>query len=211
MALIWKKGLFLTYFSHFLVETWTVTKKIGKALDGWYTRVLRAALDISWKSHITNRELYGDLPKITAKITNRRLRFAGHCKRRKGSVVSNLITWQPTQRKRTAGRPTKTYVDQLQADTGYTTGEMESCMENRNLWRAIIGVRQITPEWVRVREKLQNFLQHISHSHTYMYFAHPIDFCCLTNLKKNTNLSGMVSLWYESWYWFLFAPVWNNQ
>ena len=24
--------------------------------------------------------------------------------------------------------------------------------------------------------KLQKFLQHISHSHTYMYFAHPIDF-----------------------------------
>ena len=26
------------------------------------------------------------------------------------------------------------------------------------------------------REKLQKFLQHISHSHTYTYFAHPIDF-----------------------------------
>ena len=26
------------------------------------------------------------------------------------------------------------------------------------------------------REKLQKILQHISHSHTYMYFAHPIDF-----------------------------------
>ena len=50
------------------------------------------------------------------------------------------------------------------------------------------------------REKLQKFLQHISHSHTYMYFAHPIDFFCLTNFeKKNTNLSGMVSLWYDSW------------
>ena len=34
---------------------------------------------------------------------------------------------------------------------------------------------------------------------TYMYFAHPIDFFCLTNLKKNKNISGMVSLWYESW------------
>ena len=43
------------------------------------------------------------------------------------------------------------------------------------------------------------------------YFAHPIDFFCLTNfLKKNTNLSGTVSLWYESWCWFLFAPFWNN-
>ena len=26
------------------------------------------------------------------------------------------------------------------------------------------------------REKLQKFLQHISHSHTYTYFSHPIDF-----------------------------------
>ena len=30
------------------------------------------------------------------------------------------------------------------------------------------------------------------------YFAHPIDLFCLTNFEKNTNLSGMVSLWYES-------------
>ena len=28
---------------------------------------------------------------------------------------------------------------------------------------------------------------------------------------KNTNLSDTVSLWYESWCWFLFAPFWNNQ
>ena len=96
-------------------ETWAVTKKIGKALDGCYTRMLRAALDNSWKSHITNKELYGGLPKITAKITNRRLRFVRHCKRRKGSVVSNLITWQPTQGKRAAGRPTKTNYKQAQA------------------------------------------------------------------------------------------------
>ena len=47
--------------------------------------------------------------------------------------------------------------------------------------------------------KLQKFLQHISHSHTYTYFAHPIDFFCLTNFEKNTNLSDTVSLWYESW------------
>ena len=32
--------------------------------------------------------------------------------------------------------------------------------------------------------KLQKFLQHVSHSHTYMYFAHPIAFFCLTNVEK---------------------------
>ena len=61
------------------------------------------------------------------------------------------------------------------------------------------------------KEKLQKFLQHISHSHTYMYFAHRIDFFCLINFEKNTNLSGMVSLWYESWCWFLFVQFWNDQ
>ena len=61
------------------------------------------------------------------------------------------------------------------------------------------------------REKLQKFLQHISHSHAYMYFAHTIDFFTYQFWKKNTNLSGMVSLWYESSCNFLFAPFWNNQ
>ena len=34
------------------------------------------------------------------------------------------------------------------------------------------------------REKFQKFLQHISQTHTYTYFAHPIDFFCLTNFEK---------------------------
>ena len=49
------------------------------------------------------------------------------------------------------------------------------------------------------KEKLQKFLQHMSQTHTYTYFAHPIDFFTLPILEKNTNLSGTVSLWYESW------------
>ena len=32
--------------------------------------------------------------------------------------------------------------------------------------------------------KLQKFLQHIYHPHTYMYFANPIDFFYLTNFEK---------------------------
>ena len=32
--------------------------------------------------------------------------------------------------------------------------------------------------------KLQKFLQHISHSHTYTYIAHPNNFFCLSNFEK---------------------------
>ena len=94
--------------------------------------MLRAALDIdiSWKSHTTNKELYGDLPKITTNITMRRLRFAGHCKRRKGSKSDYLAT---NKGERTAGRPFKNVCRHLQEDTYYTTG-------------AIIGIRHMTPE-----------------------------------------------------------------
>ena len=38
------------------------------------------------------------------------------------------------------------------------------------------------------REKLQKFLQHISHSHTYTYFAHPIDFFCPTSFAKKIRI-----------------------
>ena len=124
-------------------ETWTITKKIGKAMDGCYTRMLRSALNVSWKSHTTNKELYGDIPHITTKITARRLSFAGHCKRAEGrSIVSKLVTWQPTQGRRNKGRPKLTYVDLLQEDTGYEVSEIENSMQDRRFWRAIINDRQ---------------------------------------------------------------------
>ena len=38
------------------------------------------------------------------------------------------------------------------------------------------------------REKLQKFLQHICHSHTYTYFDHPFDFFALPILKKKNRI-----------------------
>ena len=122
-------------------ETWTVTVKVSKILDGCYTRLLRSALDVSWKAHMTNEELYGDLPRVSEKIGKRRLQFAGHCVRSSGQVVSDLVLWKPTHGKRSAGRPNKTYVDILCQDTSLTPDEMENCMRDRRVWRAITDVR----------------------------------------------------------------------
>ena len=49
------------------------------------------------------------------------------------------------------------------------------------------------------REKLQKFLQHISHSQTYTYFAHPIDFFALPILKKKIRI-------YQIWFLFGMSP-----
>ena len=59
-------------------ESWTLTKTLEKRLDGVYTRMLRTALDIPWKRHVTNKELYGDLPKLSTILKEGRLRFISH-------------------------------------------------------------------------------------------------------------------------------------
>ena len=41
--------------------------------------MLHMALGVNW---IPNDILYGDLPKLTDKIRERRLKLAGHCSRR---------------------------------------------------------------------------------------------------------------------------------
>ena len=51
-------------------ETWTMTKRLNKMVDGCYTRMLRMALNVSWKQRLTNEELYGKLPKVSSKITD---------------------------------------------------------------------------------------------------------------------------------------------
>ena len=48
------------------------------------------------------------------------------------------------------------------------------------------------------REELQKFLQHIPYSHTYMYFAYPIDFFALPILKKIPI--------YQVWFLFGIIP-----
>ena len=49
---------------------------------GWLIhRLLRFALDISWKDHVTNEKLYAGLPKLSDKLRSRRLGIAGHCVR----------------------------------------------------------------------------------------------------------------------------------
>ena len=50
-------------------EAWTVTKKIDQGLDGCYMRMLRVriVLNIHRSEHKFNKELYGDIPKLSQK------------------------------------------------------------------------------------------------------------------------------------------------
>ena len=115
---IWKSSLckslklrtFLMFVESVLLygsKTRTSTKSLEKSIDGTYTRLLRTVFNVSWSDHLTNRELYGNLPKVTENIRGRRLKLAGHCVRHSGEVGSKLVLWKPLYGKPNRGRKRK--------------------------------------------------------------------------------------------------------
>ena len=118
-------------------ETWTLTKGLEKQLDGCYKCLLWAVQNIHWSDHISNKDLYGSLPKLSERLKQHKLRFAGHCYRHSEEAVSRLVLWTPTHGQHDWGRPTITYGDTLMWDTGLIVNEMQIAMEDRDVWKAI--------------------------------------------------------------------------
>ena len=122
-------------------ESWTLTEKMEKKLDGSYTRMLRKALNVHWSSHTTNEELYNKLPKVSDKVASRRLGLAGHCYRHPELSAQPLILWEPKHGHRGRGRPRASYIDTLKRDTGADNSvELASMMAERKVWRGrVVG------------------------------------------------------------------------
>ena len=114
--------------------TWTLTKRLEK-LDGNYTRIPRAILNKSWRQHPTRHQLYGHLPPITKTIQVRRTRHAGHCWRSRDEFISDVLLWTPTYGRAKAGRPARTYIQQLCEDTGCSPEDLPEAMNYREKWR----------------------------------------------------------------------------
>ena len=116
-------------------ETWTMTKSLTKSIDGCYTRMLRMAKNVSWMEHRTNEELYRNLPKVSTKIRQRRMKLAGHCVRHDDEVASKLVLWEPTEGSRSRGRRKITFIDTLLEDaSANNTQELRTMMEQREDW-----------------------------------------------------------------------------
>ena len=118
-------------------ETWTITKILNNELDGTYTCLLRYALNIDWKHHISNEELYVDLPKVFSVIRKRRLRLAGHCWR-SNETAAMLLLWKPKHSHKDPGRPKLDYVTLLSRDTELNPSELSAGMSNRDIWKSFV-------------------------------------------------------------------------
>ena len=159
LSIIWKSNLTdkmkHSFFQAAIVSillygctTWTLTKRLEKKLDGNYTRMLRAILNRSWQQHPTRRQLYGHLPPITKTIQARRTRHAGHCWRSKDEIVSDVLLWTPAYGQSKAGRPARTFIQQLCDDAGCNPEDLPEAMNDRETWRERVrDIRASRTSW----------------------------------------------------------------
>ena len=142
LSIIWKSDLTdkmkRSFFQAVVVSillygctTWTLTKRLEKKLDGNYTRMLRVILNKSWRQHPTRHHLYGHLPPITKTIQARRARHAGHCWRSRDELIRDVLLWTPAYGQAKAGRPDRTYIQQLCEDTRCSSEDLPEAINER--------------------------------------------------------------------------------
>ena len=104
--------------------------RMEKRLDGNYTRMLRAILNKSWTQHPTKQQLYSHHPPITKTIKIRWTRYAGHCWGSRDELISAILPWTSSHGQAKAGRPARTYIQQLCTDTGCSPADLPGAMDD---------------------------------------------------------------------------------
>ena len=146
---VWKSGIdielkrrfFNTAITPILLhggECWPLRVHDEEQLDGAFTRLLRKALNVSWRAHTPNVELYGDLLRPSQLLRQRRLRFAGHCSRRHGWPVARLLWWTPTDTHVRGGHSRMSFLARLKRDTGRKVAALKRLSQDRDSWGALI-------------------------------------------------------------------------
>ena len=92
----------------------------------------------------------GDLVATSA-LTNEnvcRTRHAGHCWRSRDELISDVRLWTPTHGRAKAGRPARTYIQQLCEDTGCCPEDLPEAMNDWEKWRERVrDIRATSTTW----------------------------------------------------------------
>ncbi|ELT98051.1 hypothetical protein CAPTEDRAFT_197577 [Capitella teleta] len=107
-------------------EAWALSAKEEASLDECYARMLRMVMNVTWRDKVRNEVLYDNLPRVTEKIRERRLKLAGHCIRHNKLEASDLVLWEPIQGKTSRGSQKQPCVDILRRDTGLNSSQLDN-------------------------------------------------------------------------------------
>ena len=89
-----------------------------KDIDSWLTKAWTAIdkLSIIWKSDMTDKMKRSFFQAAVVSILL--YRHAGHCWRSRDKLIIDVLLWTPSYGRAKAGRPARTYIQQLCDDTG---------------------------------------------------------------------------------------------
>lgn len=121
-------------------EAWALTKAMERHLDGSFTRLLRKALNVSWRQKMRNEILYQGVKKVTIQLKRRRMMLYGHLYRM-GSYntqpVCHALFWAYDSKFRPGGQNVLTLPRIMAKDSGFSAEELPSVMMDKKLWERI--------------------------------------------------------------------------
>ena len=118
-------------------ETWTLSARQQRRLDGCYTRLLMRVLNLSWRNHPTLEIIYRDLPRVSTLVCKRRVQFAGHCARASDELVSSFVLWRHPSSKNRSRK--LTFPDRIKRDTEIPEENLLGAMQDREYWKGVVN------------------------------------------------------------------------
>ena len=91
--------------------------------------MLLVILNKSGKQHPTKQQLCDQLLPITKTIQVRRTSLAGHGWRSRDELTSDILLWTPSHGRVKVGRPARTHIQELCADTGCSLEDLRWTIE----------------------------------------------------------------------------------
>ena len=111
--------------------TWTLTKRLKKKLDGNYTRMLRAIPGGNTTQGTNYTTICFPSRKLSKLDEPDTQDTAGEAR----TNISEVLLWTPAYGQAKAGRPARTYIQQLCEDTGCSPEDLPEAMNEREKWR----------------------------------------------------------------------------
>ena len=114
----------------------------------------------------------------------RRTRHAGHCWRSRDELIRDVLLWIPTHGRAKAGRPARTYIQQLCEDTGCCPEDLPRAMNDKEEWRERVrDIRATSAIWWWYTKKdhitVQSFNQRSFLKKTITWLAQAMIFKCM--------------------------------
>ena len=103
-------------------------------------------------------------------IRARRTRHAGHCWRSKDEIVSDVLLWTPAYGQSKAGRPARTFIQQLCDDTGCNPEDLPKAMNDRETWRERVRDIRTSRTWWYIYTYIYIYIYYKKHKKVFKEF-----------------------------------------